>query len=168
MAKDFNLESDLKLSVSNDTNIKANLDFGSELASNVGVDLNSEADHIIDSENTAQNVSKHWGTGAAALGAATFAAIGGVFSGVKPPEYGSESDIRTHINTEYDGARFLEGERRRESQRQIETANAASNGSEYADNCDPPFDYTGKTPEQVAEQTANQQGFRIVSPETEE
>ena len=48
-------------------------------------------------------------------------------------------------------------------QSQMEAANAASSGPEFSDNGDPPNDFTGKTPEQVAEQLANQQGYSIIS-----
>ena len=141
MAKDFSADSDTRLDIGSNTSSVTHADFGGDLASDDGVDLNNG--EIL----KADAAKKGFIRGAAVVGAAAAAAVGGFFSGVKQPEYVNESGDRTQINTDLpykpnepnlDAARFLEGERIKLNQRQIEAANAASSEFEYSDNCDTP------------------------------
>ena len=164
MAKDFYSGSDLRLDVRNDTDGKADSDFGGDLASYNGVDLN-------DVEISKTDVAKGgFVRGGAALGATTVATFVGAFGGLKPnegdisipppnpvhqefkpPSQDPNPDWKEHASNL--GQIIEDGDPTPESDvKQYPEA-------EYADSPPaPPPDYAGRTPEQAAEQIDSSEG----------
>jgi hypothetical protein len=169
MAKDFSSSSDISSDIGG---AGAGSDFGGDLAGDQGVDLNGGIDNTGGHKNSSPNMSKSWGTKLGILGG-VLATPGVAVAGTDMPNEHVQG-IMNEPTADYH--QIYERPDPRENM--IAQGAGPANESEVIDvpikpeteqrPPNPPPDYVGQTPEQVAEQIAEQQGYRIVLPETQD
>ncbi|MCL2745197.1 MAG: hypothetical protein FWE67_15245 [Planctomycetaceae bacterium] len=158
MAKDIVVCSDAAADVGG--NAGGTSDFGGDLADDKGIDLNAEVQKEQDISDSTGSIKSVKG-----VFAGTMAMFAAAFTPLAPldqqPNEGKPLDVPAGI-----GASIEEGDPAPDN-RGIEEQVPRKPETEQLPPNKPP-NYVGQTLEQVAEQTVEQQGYSIVSPETQD